>query len=790
MSEPNLIIALAGNPNSGKTTIFNNLTGARQHVGNYPGVTVERREGFCRYQGRNLTIVDLPGTYSLTAYALDELVARHFIIEEKPDIIVNILDAANLERNLYLAVQLLELERPLVLALNMADMADKAGLKIDDKALGVKLGCPVVRTVGNKQQGMEELLRAAVALGEKKHDGAFMVDYGPEIEQAVAKVVDSLAAVPGLAYPKRWLAVKMLENDRNVIESIGAREGCQSVIAQVEVLRRELTETTQQEPELAIANRRYGYVAAVFNSAVVAGRGEAASTSDKIDAVLTNRVLGLPIFFALMWLLFNVVFELGVYPQEWLEAGIGAFGDWVGQTMPEGDLRSLVVDGIIGGVGGVLSFFPLVLLLFLGIAILEDSGYMARAAFVMDRVMRAVGLHGKSFIPLLIGFGCTVPAVMGTRTLENKNDRMVTLLVVQLMSCGARLPVYTLLIAAFFPAESAGTVLFSIYVLGIALAVIMAYALRKTLFKGEAEPFVMELPPYHTPTLRSILSHMWERGYLYLKKAGTIILAVSIVVWFLTNYPAEVEYSKDFEQLSAQAAEHFEGHVARDILAPLGIASLEDNTELSAMIDDIKAVEEDFAAQAEEAGEDEVLLATLEADKESKLKEFEATGAALYPFAQQYLEFETEKDEELAALEGEQSSEKLAGSYAGQFGHWIEPVIRPLGFDWKIGVGLFAAFTAKEVLVSTLGTIYSLGETDETSVSLKDAIMADPHFSPLIAYSLMAFVLLYAPCLAVLAVVKRETNSWKWAIFSSAYGTALAYIVSLAIYQIGTLLGY
>ena len=790
MAGGSLTVALAGNPNSGKTTVFNNLTGARQHVGNYPGVTVERREGSCRYQGKNLTIVDLPGTYSLTAYALDEVVARNFIIEEKPDIIVNILDAANLERNLYLAVQLLELERPLVLALNMADMADKAGLKIDDKALSTKLGCPVVRTVGNKQQGMEDLLKAAVTLGEKGHDSTFAVDYGAEIEQAVAKVVDSLAAVPGLRYPKRWLAVKMLENDQNVADIVRGHEGCQKVIAQVEDLRRELTETMQQEPELAIANGRYAFVASVFNSAVIAGRGEAASTSDKIDAVLTNRILGLPIFFALMWLLFNIVFEVGVYPQEWLEAGIGAFGDWVGQAMPEGDLRSLVVDGIIGGVGGVLSFFPLVLLLFLGIAILEDSGYMARAAFVMDRVMRAVGLHGKSFIPLLIGFGCTVPAVMGTRTLENKNDRMVTLLVVQLMSCGARLPVYTLLIAAFFSAESAGTVLFSIYVLGIALAVIMAYVLRKTLFKGDAEPFVMELPPYHMPTLRSILSHMWERGYLYLKKAGTIILAVSIVVWFLTNYPAEVEYSKDYEQLSAQVEEHFEGHVAGDILAPLGIASLEDHPELSAMIDDIKAVEEDFSAQEEEAGEDEALLATLEAGKEAKLKEFETAGPELYPIAQQYLEFETEKDEELAHLEGEQSSEKLAGSYAGQFGHFIEPVIRPLGFDWKIGVGLFAAFTAKEVLVSTLGTIYSLGETDETSVSLKDAIMADPHFSPLIAYSLMAFVLLYAPCLAVLAVVKRETNSWKWAIFSSVYGTALAYIISLAIYQIGTLLGY
>ncbi len=785
-----MTVALAGNPNSGKTTIFNNLTGARQHVGNYPGVTVERREGSCRYQGKNLMIVDLPGTYSLTAYALDEVVARNFIIEEKPDILVNILDASNLERNLYLAVQLLELERPLVLALNMADMAVKAGLKIDDQVLGAKLGCPVVRTVGNKQQGMEDLLNAAVNLGEKATGSAFAVDYGPEIEQAIAKLVDSLAAIQGLKYPKRWLAVKLLENDRNVTESFSAYEGSQAIIANVEALRSELTQTMQQETELAIAGSRYAFVASVYNSAVVAERAGAASTSDKIDAILTNRILGLPIFFGLMWLLFNTVFELGTYPQEWLETAIGAFGDWVGNTMPEGDLRSLIVDGIIGGVGGVLSFFPLILLLFLGIAILEDSGYMARAAFVMDRVMRAVGLHGKSFIPLLIGFGCTVPAVMGTRTLENKNDRMVTLLVVQLMSCGARLPVYTLFIAAFFPTESAGTVLFSIYLLGIILAITMAYIFRKFLFKGEAEPFVMELPPYHVPTLRSIFMHMWERGYLYLKKAGTIILAVSILVWFLTNYPAEVEYSKDFAQAAVQVETAFEGHVSEDILAPLGIEKLEDNEALTAMIADIKAVEEEYGAKAEEAGEDEALLATIDSEKEAKLQEIEAGGAELYPVAQQYLELETAKDDELAALQSEEAGEKLAGSYAGQFGHFIEPAIRPLGFDWKIGVGLFAAFTAKEVLVSTLGTIYSLGETDETSVALKDAIMADPHFTPLIAYSLMAFVLLYAPCLAVLAVVKRETNSWKWAIFSSIYGTTLAYIVSFAIYQIGTLLGY
>ncbi|MEG6585133.1 ferrous iron transport protein B [Dendrosporobacter sp. 1207_IL3150] len=784
-----MTVALAGNPNSGKTTIFNNITGSRQHVGNYAGVTVERREGSCRYQGKNLMVVDLPGTYSLTAYSLDEVVARNFIVDEKPDIIVNILDAANLERNLYLAVQLLELERPVVLALNMADMAEKAGIQINDKLLGEKLGCPVVRTVGSKKQGMEDLLQTAVAQGEAQDKKTFNINYGEQIETAISELVSALSSVQSLKYPKRWLAVKLLENDKEVLNAFSDNTECQSLVAHVEGLRRNLAGVLGEEPELAIASIRYGFVADVYGEAVNAGLGSE-STSDKIDSILTNRLLGLPIFFGLMWLLFNMVFTVGAYPQGWLEEGVTLLGEWVGQHMAEGDLRSLVVDGIIGGVGGVIVFLPNILLLFLGISILEDSGYMARAAFVMDRIMRTVGLHGKSFIPLLIGFGCSVPAIMGARTLENRNDRMVTILVSPLMSCSARLPVYTLLIAAFFSAESAGSVLFSIYVLGIALAILMAFVFRKTLFPGAAEPFVMELPPYHMPTARGIMMHMWERSMLYLRKAGTIILAVSILVWFLTNYPAEVEYSKDFGQLTAQVETTFDENVKNSILAPLSLEKLEDNEILASMVASIQAVEEEYNTASEEAGEDTAMLAALDTEKEVKLQEIEASNPELYTFAQQYIGFETAKEDEIGALEQDQASEKLAGSYAGQFGHFIEPAIRPLGFDWKIGVGLFAGFTAKEVLVSTIGTIYSIGDADETSSDLKSALLADPHFTPLVAYALMAFVLIYSPCLAAIAVIKRETNSWKWAAFSTVYTTTLAWVVAFAIYQIGTFLGY
>ena len=708
MSTACMTVALAGNPNSGKTTIFNNITGARQHVGNYAGVTVERREGFRRFQGQDLLLVDLPGTYSLTANSLDEIVARNVIIDEKPDLIVNILDASNLERNLYLALQLLELERPLVLALNMTDMAEKAGIRINSDVLRTRLGVPVVKLIGNRNQGTEELLQTVVESSKRTIYRPFSIDYGAKIEAAIVEVTEALQNLTHVKFPIRWLAVKLLENDTEVQASLLKIEGGSAVAAIVARVRNKTAVLLGEELEIAMAEARYRVVADIVAEFVDSSGRQEQTVSDRIDRVLTHRVLGLPLFFGIMWLLFNVVFTVGEIPQGWIEDAVKWFSDLVSANLAEGELRSLLVDGIIGGVGSVLTFLPSILLLFFGIALLEDTGYMARAAFVMDRVMRAVGLHGKSFIPLLLGFGCSVPAVMGARTLENKSDRMVTILVSPLMSCSARLPVYTLLIAAFFSENVAGSVLFSIYFLGISLAILMALVFRKWMFPGASEPFIMEMPPYHLPTLRSIAIHMWERSILYLKKAGTLILAASILIWFITNYPANVEYSKDYDAAKGQITEQYDEVAAKPLLAQ---------------------------------------------------------------------------------LDQEQAGEKLALSYAGQFGHFIEPVIKPLGFDWKMGVGLVSAVAAKEVLVSTLATIYSVGDVEEDSQSLQEALAADAAFSPLVAFSLMVFTLIYSPCLAVLAVVRRETNSWKWPAFSFVYSTTLAWAMSFVVYQGGRLIG-
>jgi ferrous iron transport protein B len=781
MTKTSLTVALAGNPNSGKTTIFNNITGARQHVGNYPGVTVERREGFRRFQNQELLIVDLPGTYSLTAHSLDEVVARNVIITEKPDIIVNVLDSSNVERNLYLAAQLLELERPVVLALNMTDVAATMGMPVDAAVLSRKLGIPVVNMVGNRNIGTEDLLKIVTETAANGQQRTFAIDYGPEIEEKIKQLTELLTGIPEVKYPIRWLAVKLLEDDPDIRTAIHAMPGGSQILDKADAARSDLKKTFGDDVELTIAEYRYRFAGEVYRDVVADGTRHVQTTSDKIDNILTHRVLGLPIFFGIMWLLFNVVFTLGAFPQDWIETGIAGLGELIGAHMADGDLKSLLVDGIIGGVGSVLVFLPQILLLFLGISLLEDTGYMARAAFVMDRVMRAVGLHGKSFIPLLLGFGCSVPAIMGSRTLENPRDRMVTILVSPLMSCSARLPVYTLLAGAFFSEQIAGTVLFSIYLLGILLAVGMAMIFRKFLFPGATEAFVMEMPPYHLPTMRSIVTHMWERSALYLKKAGTLILAASILVWFMTNYPSEVSYSKDYDQAKEQVEELFTEKTTQDILVPLKVEKLEEHSALKDTVEQMQALDEEADDEDAEAAD---------ARKESKLAELEKTQPEIYPYAVRYQELDQERKDELGKIEKEEAGEKLAQSYAGQFGHMIEPVIKPLGFDWKIGVGLVSAVAAKEVLVSTLGTIYSVGESEDDATALQDALVADPVFNPLVAYTLMVFTLIYSPCLAALAVIRRETNSWKWPAFSFVYATVLAWIVAFAVYRGGIMLGF
>lgn len=697
-SNKRIYAALAGNPNAGKTSLFNQLTGATQHVGNYPGVTVERKEGFRTVGDQEICFVDLPGLYGLSPYSEEERVAQQFLVEEKPDVIVAVVDTTNLERNLYLAAQLAEMGRPMIVAMNMSDEAETAGFSWTEKTLEQELGVEVVRTVGNRGKGVQELSDAVVRVASGSGNARRVVHYSSVLEEALGEIE---GALPELRWgvSRRWAAIKLLENDEAFTSSLQAE---QTMAAEALTLaaqwRKKIAAENSLPADTQLVEDRYLFVRALYKKVMRTEPPLAVTASEKIDRILTNQWLAFPMFFAIMWALFQFVFTVGAIPQDWVAAAIGNAGEWVGAMLPEGELRSLFVDGIIGGVGTVLSFLPLIVLLFFVISLLEDTGYLARVAFLMDRVMKGAGLHGKSFIPLLLGFGCNVTSVMATRTLENRSDRMITMLVSPLMSCSARLPVYVLLTSAFFPPEQAGTVMFGIYLLGVVMALSMAYFFRQTIFKGEAEPFVMELPVYRTPTLRNVLQQMWSRSMLYLNKAGTIILAASILMWFLANYPKDPGIEAKYDELAKQAQPSF-----------------------------------------------------------------------------------------VQQIKGEKKQELLIHSYAGSIGKFVEPAIQPLGFDWKIGVGLVGAFAAKEVMVGTLGTIYSLEASDEDMNGLVDAIAADPAFSPAAALSLMVFVLLYVPCLATVAVIKRESNSWKWAAFSIAYSVVLAWMAAFITYRIALL---
>ncbi|MFO8082564.1 MAG: ferrous iron transport protein B [Armatimonadota bacterium] len=677
-------IALAGNPNAGKTTVFNAITGAHHHVGNYPGVTVEKKEGLRTVGDTHVHVVDLPGTYSLTAYSLEEVVARNYVIEEQPDVVIDVVDASNLERNLYLTTQFIELGVPVVVCLNMLDVAESMGRTVDVELLSDLLGVPVVPTVASRGEGVEELLRVAIEVAEEGRKPEKRVRYGRELESHIAEIEDLIEREGGLpGAPSRWVAIKLLEDDEEVRGAIAREiEGGEELIHRVERVREHLETVIGDDAELALADRRYGFINGACAEAVTSSEEEAVDWSERIDKIVTSRVLGIPVFLLLMFLLFEMVFRLGAPPMEWLEAAFGWLGMQADAVLPEGPLQSLIVDGIIGGVGGVLVFVPQIMLLFLAIALLEDSGYMSRAAFVVDKLMHHIGLHGKSFIPMLIGFGCTVPAVMATRTLESRRDRLTTMLVTPLMSCGARLPVYVLLAGAFFAPNVAGKVIFSIYLLGVILAIVMARVFRSTILKGPLTPFVMELPPYRMPTLKGTLLHMWERAWCYIRKAGTVILAASVIIWALLTYPKPPA---------------------------------------------------DYDLQGQPA---------------------------------------------------------ISYTVAGRIGKFIEPAIEPLGFDWKIGISLSAGLAAKEIVVSTLATTYAIEETEQMGTrAVTDALREDPVFSPLVAYALMAFVLLYIPCIATVAVLWQESGSWGWATFAVLYTVALAWIVSFIIYQGGVALG-
>lgn len=669
------VIALAGNPNSGKTSIFNNLTGSRQHVGNWPGVTVEKKEGRLTYQGVSHKIIDLPGTYSLGAYSEDEVIARDFILKEKPDVIVSVVDASNLERNLYLTTQLLEMGANVVVALNMMDEAKARGLNYNVQKLSAMLGVPVITTVATKKEGMDQLVAKVIEAANAGKESSLKIDYGNELEEELGQLESTIQNHGQLSaeYPARWLALKMLEEDEHIHNEVKGRAGTADLVAQAEKSATHLLDVIGEDTESLVADRRYGFITGVAKKSVTKRESaeQRLTRSDKIDSIVTSRFLGIPIFLFAMWAVFQFTFTLGDPMIGWVET----FFEWFGGLVIAGltainssDLViSLMVDGIIGGVGSVLVFIPNIFLLFLAISFLEDSGYMARAAYVMDRFMNSLGLHGKAFIPLLVGFGCNVPAIMATRTLENKRDRMVTILIAPLMSCGARLPVYVLFVGAFFSANQ-GLVLFSLYILGIVLAVIMGKIFKTFLFPGEASPFVMELPPYRIPTLKGTFIHMWERGSAFLKKAGTIIFSIVVLIWVLSILPWGVEYA---------------------------------------------------------------------------------------------------------------SQESLVG----KLGSFVAPIFAPAGFGtWEAASALVFGILAKEVVVGTLGVIYGVGEE-----GLATAIQQ--FWTPLAAYSFMVMTLIYIPCAAVIGVIKRETNSWKWTGFAVGYTLALGWLMAVIIYQGGRLLG-
>ena len=710
-------VALVGNPNCGKTSLFNIASGAHEHVGNYSGVTVDAKEGFFDFQGYHFRIVDLPGTYSLSAYTPEELYVRKHIIEETPDVIINVVDSSNLERNFYLTTQLIDMNVRMVIALNMYDELEASGNKLDYTQLSQLIGVPMVPTVCRRGEGVDKLFHVIIGIYEggdflsqkgeirseiledlrdwhktyvpdhefgshKEEEDArprgymrhIHINHGPELERSIEEVKKAISQNEDIRhkYSTRFLSIKLLENDREIENFISTLPNGKEIIAirNKETLR--IRKVMNEDSEQAITDAKYGFITGALKETFTDNHLEKEQTTRVIDSIVTHRIWGYPIFFLFLYIMFEGTFVLGDYPMQGIEWLVDQLGNLIRNNMAEGPLKDLLIDGIIGGVGGVIVFLPNILILYFFISILEDSGYMARAAFIMDKIMHRMGLHGKSFIPLIMGFGCNVPAIMATRTIEDRKSRLITMLVNPLMSCSARLPIYLVMIGAFFP-NCASFMLLCIYTAGILLAVIMARIFSKFLVKGEDSPFVMELPPYRMPTSKSIMRHTWEKGAQYLKKMGGIIMIASIIIWFLGYYP------------------------------------LHDTHESVA--------------------------------------------------------------------------EQQENSYIGQIGKAIEPVIKPLGFDWKLGIGLISGVGAKELVVSTLGVLYT-NEGDVENVNLSDRIP----ITPLVALAYMLCVLIYFPCIATFAAIKQESGSWKWAIFAAGYTTGLAWLVAFTVFQIGSII--
>ena len=764
-------VALAGNPNCGKTCIFNALTGARQHVGNYPGVTVESKSGKFNLNGIEIELIDLPGVYSLSSSSPEEDVVFQELTKPGIDLIINVVDSSIPRRSLYLTTQLAELHIPMILAFNMSDDARRKGFKFDIPKLEKYFGSPIAQTVGSRVGGVRPLLELLAKTLDKLEDhGVPMLTYGADIDDAinaVAAKIDALNVVRYAHVPSRFFAIKLLEHDTAAMRI----EDFKPVMTEVEAQIAHLWDKHAIDADTFMADRRYAMLAGACRDAISMTHERRREISDKIDAVMTNKYLGLPLFFVIIYLTFWFTFTLADPLMGIIEDDIfGNLNDavkaaWNPETLPF--LRSLITDGVISGVGGVLVFLPNILFLFFAIAILEDSGYMARAAFVMDGIMRKFGLQGRSFVPLVLGFGCNVPAIMATRTIESDRDRRTTIMVLPLMSCGARLPIYALIIPAFFAVKYQAMVMWIMYIIGVVIALIAARIMKSTLFKGDGEVYLMELPPYRVPTLRSLLLHMWDRGRMYLQKAGTIILGTSIVLYICNTYPEKTELSKDYDAEIAQIEE-------TQVLSDEQIAVLEaaSTTEALAEIFDEDVMKD---VRENKAVPDEALEAL------GELEDLE-----LAEDVQGVIDAAQDRSDALAAVENERLAELMEFTASGRIGRALEPIFRPIGFDWKLTTASIGALAAKEVFVAQLGILYSEGEADEESVPLREQLRAN--YTPLQGFCIMLFCLLSIPCFATLAVIKRELNSWK-AMFIEMVGLfLLAYILTMIVYQAGMLL--
>jgi len=726
-------VALVGNPNAGKTSLFNAMTGRQEHVGNYTGVTIDAKKSRIKWKNYYIDITDLPGTYSISPNSPDEIFVRDHILKTHPDLVINVVDASNLERNLYLTCQLIDMDVQMVMALNMYDELEKRGDHFNRDTFARITGIPVVPTIGSRRVGIEELLGKIIEVFENEDPVLrhIHINYGQELERSVNRIQHEIWKADNYVreFSSRYFALRLLEKDKHTAQNISIYSNSANILklANEEIAR--LENLIKEDSDILITNARFGFIEGAlketFTTKALNGNR---SLSQRIDTILTGKYTGFPIFLLVLWIMFQATFTFGAYPANWIDLGVSRLGNLLAAWIQPGPLHSLLIEGIIGGVGGVLVFLPNIVILFLFISLMEDTGYMSRVAFIMDKLMHLIGLHGKSFIPLIMGFGCNVPAIMATRTLENRGDRLLTMLILPFMSCSARLPVYILIAGAIFPAQ-AGNIIFFIYLAGIVLSILTAILLKKTLFKAIEAPFVMELPPYRIPTLQSTVRHMWNKAGQYLKKMGGIILWASVIVWFLSYFPRSNEKIDTLEEQIS----HYESIIETTT------SQVSDNENLTVGL-------------------------------RGKIR----------------------------IIQLEIQEEQLANSYIGRLGRFIEPVLRPIGFDWKIGVSLLSGIVAKEIVVSTMGVLYAATDENGDPINLKENLPKQVFtqgtetgqiiYSKPTTLALLIFVLIYIPCVAVIAAIHRESGSWRYSAWSVMYSTLLAWIVAFIVSKASALI--